>query len=225
MGRQVMGSGPGTLRVRRFIGKLGVVSLPAVQPGLDLDERVVRRHVAKLEAAGWLARAPWVWGEGSVVWLTSLGIERTGLGGVRAVKAPPSPTTIAHGVSKAGPTRSTPVGTPRCSTTARMSQSRAGSAASPRRQDSPVQNSMRSSNRGRRRSTPSPPPPTTATGQFRWHPCQRPTPSRRQPSTRRTGTTSPARPPSSLAPSQAMSMARFRSRAAFVTHGSAAACA
>ncbi len=74
------------------------MSLPAVQVGLDLDQRVVRRHVAKLEAAGWLGRAPWVWGEGSVAWLTSLGVERAGLGGVRAVKAPPAPTTIAHGV-------------------------------------------------------------------------------------------------------------------------------
>jgi hypothetical protein len=98
MGRQVVGSGPGTLRVGRFIGRLGVVSLPAIGAGLDLDERVVRRHVAKLGAAGWLGRAPWVWGEGSVVWLTSLGVERTGLGAVRAVKAPPAPTTIAHGV-------------------------------------------------------------------------------------------------------------------------------
>jgi hypothetical protein len=90
--------GPGTLRVGRFIGRLGVVSLPAVQVGLDLDQRVVRRHVAKLEAAGWLGRAPWVWGEGSVVWLTGAGIQRAGLGGVRAVKSPPAPTTIAHGV-------------------------------------------------------------------------------------------------------------------------------
>ena len=90
--------GPGTLRVGRFIGRLGVVSLPAVEVGLDLDQRVVRRHVAKLEAAGWLARAAWVWGEGSVVWLTSTGVEGAGLGGVRAVKSPPAPTTIAHGV-------------------------------------------------------------------------------------------------------------------------------
>ena len=90
--------GPGTLRVGRFIGRLGVVSLPAVQAGLDLDQRVVRRHVAKLEAAGWLAREPWIWGEGSVVWLTAAGIESAGLGGVRPVKAPPGPTTIAHGV-------------------------------------------------------------------------------------------------------------------------------
>ena len=97
MSRQVV-QGPGTLRVGRFIGRLGVVSLPAVQAGLDLDQRVVRRHVAKLEAAGWLARAPWVWGEGSVVWLTAAGIEGAGLGGVRAVKSPPAPTTIAHGV-------------------------------------------------------------------------------------------------------------------------------
>lgn len=82
----------------RFIGRLGVVSIPAVEVGLDLDQRVVRRHVAKLEAAGWLARAPWIWGEGSVVWLTGAGIERAGLGGVRPVKSPPGATTIAHGV-------------------------------------------------------------------------------------------------------------------------------
>jgi hypothetical protein len=74
------------------------VSLQAVVAGLDLDQRVVRRHVAKLEAAGWLGRAPWVWGEGSVVWLTGLGMQSAGLGGLRAVKAPPAPTTISHGV-------------------------------------------------------------------------------------------------------------------------------
>ena len=45
-----------------------------------------------------MARAPWVWGEGSVAWLTGAGIERIGLGGVRAVRSPPAPTTIAHGV-------------------------------------------------------------------------------------------------------------------------------
>jgi hypothetical protein len=86
------------VRVGRFIGRLGIVSLPAVEVGLDLDQRVVRRHVAKLEAAGWLAREPWIWGEGSVVWLTAAGIESAGLGGVRPVKSPPGPTTIAHGV-------------------------------------------------------------------------------------------------------------------------------
>ncbi len=90
--------GPGTVRVGRFIGRLGVVSLPAVGVGLDLDQRVVRRHVAKLEAAGWLAREPWIWGEGSVVWLTGAGIESAGLGGVRPVKSPPGATTIAQGV-------------------------------------------------------------------------------------------------------------------------------
>ncbi len=90
--------GPGTVRVARFIGRLGIVSLPAVAVGLDLDHRVVRRHVAKLEAAGWLARTPWVWGQGSVAWLTALGVERAGLGDVRPVKSPPAPTTIAHAV-------------------------------------------------------------------------------------------------------------------------------
>lgn len=90
--------GPGTLRVGRFIGRLGVVSIPAIEVGLDLDQRVVRRHVAKLEAVGWLGRAPWIWGEGSVVWLTQAGVEGAGLGGVRPIKSPPAPTTIAHGV-------------------------------------------------------------------------------------------------------------------------------
>jgi hypothetical protein len=74
------------------------VSVPAVAVGLDLDERVVRRHAARLESVGWLGRMPWVWGEGSVVWLTSAGLRGADLGAVRAVKAPPSPTTIAHGV-------------------------------------------------------------------------------------------------------------------------------
>ena len=73
-----------------------MVSLPAVEVGLDLDERVVRRHVAKLEAAGWLARMPWTWGEGSIAWLTGAGIERAGLAGVRPIKSPPSPTVIDH---------------------------------------------------------------------------------------------------------------------------------
>lgn len=89
--------GPGALRVSRFIGRLGVASLPAIEAGLELDQRVVRRHVARLEAAGWLVRAPWVWGEGSVAWLTGAGIESTGLGGIRALKSPGT-STIAHGV-------------------------------------------------------------------------------------------------------------------------------
>jgi len=91
-------AGPGTRRVGRWIGRLGVVSLPAVEVALGLDQRVVRRHVAKLEAAGWLARMPWVWGEGSVAWLTGEGMECIDLGGVRAIKAPPAPTTTAHAV-------------------------------------------------------------------------------------------------------------------------------
>ena len=41
---------------------------------------------------------PWVWGQGSVAWLTAIGIERAGLGGVRPVRSPPAPTTIAHAV-------------------------------------------------------------------------------------------------------------------------------
>jgi hypothetical protein len=87
------------MRLGRFIGRLGVVSLPAVEVGLGIDERVVRRHVAKLEAVGWLGREPWVWGEGSVAWLTGRGLDGTSLGGVQPVKLPPSPTTVDHSVA------------------------------------------------------------------------------------------------------------------------------
>ena len=87
--------GPGSMRVGRSIGRLGIVSLPAVELGLGLDERVVRRHVAKLEAAGWLGRAPWIWGEGSVAWLTGRGLGGTALGGLQPVKLPPAPGTHA----------------------------------------------------------------------------------------------------------------------------------
>lgn len=99
----VNGVGPGTVRVGRFIGRVGVVTLPAIEVGLDLDARVVRRHVARLEHLGWLRRDPWVWGEGSIVWLTSAGINGVGLGGVRApkvsaAKGQPGMTTITRGV-------------------------------------------------------------------------------------------------------------------------------
>lgn len=80
---------------------MGVVSLPEV--ALSLDERVVRRHVARLEAAEWLGRAAGVWGKGSVVWLTERGLVAVGLGGLQPVRASPapSPTLTAHGVQVA----------------------------------------------------------------------------------------------------------------------------
>jgi hypothetical protein len=80
-----------------------VVTLPAIQVGLDLDERVVRRHVQRLEDLGWLTRKPWMWGEGSIVWLTAAGIDGVGLHGLRPVtvksrKLAPGMTTITQGV-------------------------------------------------------------------------------------------------------------------------------
>jgi hypothetical protein len=67
---------------------------------LDLDERVVRRHAARLQEAGWLARTAGAWGEGSVVWLTEMGLRAIGLGGLQAVRASPTPSrpSTAHGV-------------------------------------------------------------------------------------------------------------------------------
>jgi hypothetical protein len=97
------GVGPGTERVGRFIGRVGVVTTKAVEVGLDLDERVVRRHVKRLEDLGWLTRKPWMWGEGSALWLTASGIDGVGLHGLRPVKvrqekSEPGITTLTHGV-------------------------------------------------------------------------------------------------------------------------------
>jgi len=72
--------------------------MPAIAVGLDLDERVVRRHIAKLETAEWLRRTPWIRGEGSAVWLTAAGVDAVGLGAVRAVQSPPGATTLTHGI-------------------------------------------------------------------------------------------------------------------------------
>ena len=97
------GVGPGTVRVGRFIGRVGVVTMRAVEIGLDLDERVVRRHVQRLEALGWLVRDAWMWGEGSIVWLTAAGVDGVGLHGVRPVtvkagRSQPGMSTITRGV-------------------------------------------------------------------------------------------------------------------------------
>ncbi len=42
---------------------------------------------------GWLERVPWTWGEGSIAWLTGLGIERAGLGGCPRRQGRRPPTT------------------------------------------------------------------------------------------------------------------------------------
>lgn len=84
-GREV---GPGSVRVGQFIGRLGVVSLATVSVGLGLAERVVRRHVARLEGLGWLGRVSALRGDGSLVWLTTAGLQGVGLGRLRALRAP-----------------------------------------------------------------------------------------------------------------------------------------
>ncbi|MGI8713060.1 MAG: hypothetical protein ACR2NR_07755 [Solirubrobacteraceae bacterium] len=72
--------GPGTVRVGRFIGRLEVVAMPAIAVGFGLAERVLRRHVARLEAMGWLSRIAAMRGEGSLAWLTAEGLAGVGLG-------------------------------------------------------------------------------------------------------------------------------------------------
>ncbi|MGO9820332.1 MAG: hypothetical protein ACLPTJ_06760 [Solirubrobacteraceae bacterium] len=84
------------MRVGRFIGRLGVVPVPAVERGLGLVDRVVRRHVAKLEKVGWCERTSAVRGEGMLVWVTATGLQGVGLAGLPAPRAPApfSPQTM-----------------------------------------------------------------------------------------------------------------------------------
>ena len=62
--------------------------MPAVGRGLGLVDRVVRRHVAKLEKVGWCERTPAVRGDGMLVWMTPTGLDRVGLGQLPAPRAP-----------------------------------------------------------------------------------------------------------------------------------------
>jgi hypothetical protein len=80
--------GPGSMRVGRFIGRLGVVTMPAIERGLGLADRVVRRHVAKLQAVGWCERTPALRGYGSLVWMTATGLNGIGLVDLPALRAP-----------------------------------------------------------------------------------------------------------------------------------------
>ena len=96
MGDRVLEIGPGSIRVGRFIGRLGVVPMPAVEHGLGLVDRVVRRHVAKLEKVGWCARVPATRGDGMLVWMTATGLQGVGLAELPAPRAPArfSPQTM-----------------------------------------------------------------------------------------------------------------------------------
>jgi hypothetical protein len=80
--------GPGSMRVGRFIGRLGVVPMPAVGRGLGLVDRVVRRHVAKLEKVGWCERTRAVRGDGMLLWMTATGLQGVGLARLPAPRAP-----------------------------------------------------------------------------------------------------------------------------------------
>jgi hypothetical protein len=88
--------GPGSLRVGRFIGRLGVVAMPVIERSLGLADRVVRRHVAKLEKVGWRERMPAIRGDGMLMWMTPSGLDGVGLGELPAPRAPDpfSPQTL-----------------------------------------------------------------------------------------------------------------------------------
>jgi hypothetical protein len=93
---------PGSKRVGRFIGRLGVVPMPAVECGLGLVDRVVRRHVAKLERVGWCERISAIRGDGSRVWMTALGLDGVGLSELPALRAPaPFSSLTLYGIRMA----------------------------------------------------------------------------------------------------------------------------
>jgi hypothetical protein len=73
--------------------------MPAIERGLGLVDRVVRRHVARLETVGWCERMPAIHGDGMLVWLTGSGLDGVGLHELPALRAPErfSPRT-AHTV-------------------------------------------------------------------------------------------------------------------------------
>jgi hypothetical protein len=83
------------MQVGRFVGRLGIVAMPAVAMGMGLAERAVRRHVARLEAVGWLQRTAAVRGDGSLVWLTLTGLDGLGLT-LPAVRAPAVFSATTH---------------------------------------------------------------------------------------------------------------------------------
>jgi hypothetical protein len=62
--------------------------MPAVERGLGLVERVVRRHVAKLASVGWCERMAAIRGDGSLVWMTAAGLQSSGLNELPALRAP-----------------------------------------------------------------------------------------------------------------------------------------
>ncbi len=62
--------------------------MPAIEHGLGLVERVVRRHVAKLASVGWCERMAAIRGDGSLVWMTAAGLQGVGLGELPALRAP-----------------------------------------------------------------------------------------------------------------------------------------
>jgi hypothetical protein len=62
--------------------------MPAVEHGLGLVERMVRRHVAKLAGVGWCERMAAIRGDGSLVWMTASGLQGIGLSELPALRAP-----------------------------------------------------------------------------------------------------------------------------------------
>lgn len=65
-----------------------MVPRPAIEQGLGLVDRVVRRHVAKLEKAGWCQRMPKIRGDGMLVWLTPSGLDGVELSELPALRTP-----------------------------------------------------------------------------------------------------------------------------------------
>ena len=93
MGR-VLGPGPGSMAGLKWLARVGPSPLDPWRYAMGWSEVAARSHARRLEAEGWLGRVAMMWGQGSMFYVTKLGVRvlGTGLGAQPA----PQPNWWAH---------------------------------------------------------------------------------------------------------------------------------
>ena len=84
MGR-VLGPGPGSMAGLKWLARVGPSPLDPWRYSMGWSEVAARSHAKRLETEGWLGRVPLLWGQGSMFYVTKLGVRvlGTGLGAPR----------------------------------------------------------------------------------------------------------------------------------------------
>lgn len=91
-------SGPSALRLLAWLSRVGPAPADAVAVAFAWTERRTQQCVAQLADDGWVRRQQMTRGEGSLLLITTAGIERLGAA-VRPRSRPPAPTWWAHHVA------------------------------------------------------------------------------------------------------------------------------